>query len=509
MQVSTAVYERPSNPVASPTSRRLEFGFEALLVSLLALVVLVFAMQPMADPDIYWHLRNAQTMVATGSWPRQDSFAYTTAGMPWIDHEWLAELPFYLVFQAGGATGLFLLTAVLLGFIFLGIYLLARRESGNPLAAWVLTLVSVVLGTVSYGPRTLLFGWVCLVCELLLLARFEESRRTGDSAGRALWLLPALFLFWVNLHGSWLIGFVLLTFYFLCGLLEVHVGAIQGRRWQTRERRLLPAVLGVSFAALFANPYGWKLVAYPFDLAFKQKLNIAHVQEWQPLDSHTLRARVFLALLGFGFVAQIARRRTWTPHQLVFCFVGVYAACMHTRFLFLAAILSVPCFARDLACRPRTPPRESRGLLHLCLLGLAVFSAGRMYHFRKAGISETTGYPAQALPFLRSFRPQGPLFNEYLWGGYLEFYAHNIPVFIDSRVDIFERRGTFQDYLDVLELKKTLAVLDKDRIRYVLFSRDSSLAYFLEQLPSWKIDYQDKTTILFERSGLGSANAGR
>ena len=81
-------------------------------------------------------------------------------------------------------------------------------------------------------------------------------------------------------------------------------------------------------------------------------------------------------------------------------------------------------------------------------------------------------------------------------------FAPNLPIFIDSRVDIFERRGVFQDYLDVLELKKTLAVLEKDKIRYVLFSRDSSLAYFLEQLPAWKIDYQDKTTILFERNDL-------
>ncbi len=502
MQVAATVHEQAEMSLAPARLRSRGFGFEALLVSLLALIVFVFALRPMADPDIWWHIRNAQTMLASHKWIRSDTYAYTTVGMPWIDHEWLAELPFSLAFRAGGTYGLFVLTALLLGCIFGGVYLLARKEAGSPLAAWTLTLVAVVLGTVSYGPRTLLFGWVCLVCELLLLAWFEHGRRAGASTSQGLWLLPVLFALWINLHGSWLIGIVVLAVYISCGLFEVDLGAIQGTRWRPHERRLLLLVLAGSLLALLFNPYGYELIAYPFDLAFKQTLNVAHVQEWQPLDSRTLRARVFLGLLGFGFAAQVARRRIWAPHQLAFCFLGVYAALVHTRFLFLAAILSVPCFARDLALKPRVQRRSERTLLHLCLLGLAIVSTARVYHFRKVALFDNAGYPARALPFLRRFQPQGPLLNDYLWGGYLEMFAPNLPVFIDSRVDIFERRGVFQDYLDVLELKKTLAVLDKDKIRYVLFSRDSSLAYFLEQLPAWKIDYQDETTILFERSDL-------
>ena len=461
----------------------------------------------MADPDIYWHLRDAQFMATGHRWIRHDMFAYTTAGMPWIDHEWLAELPFYAAFHLGGTHGLFWLTTALLGLIFAGVYLLARKSSGSPLAAWIVTVAAIVLGTVSYGPRTLLFGWICLVLLLLLLARFEKSRKAGDAIAekRTLWLIPPLFALWINLHGSWLIGLTLLAVYVGCGLFEVHLGAIHGRRWRAEERRLLLVLLGCSMAALFLNPYGWRLTAYPFDLAFNQKLNIAHVEEWQALDSHTIRARVFFALLGGGFVAQLVRRRAWAPYQLAFCFTGIYAALLHTRFLFLAAILSLPLFAEDLAWEPHPPARKDKSLLRLSLLGLAVVSTIRISQSRMAVVSETAGYPTQALPFLRSFHPQGPVLNDYLWGGYLELYAPNIPIFIDSRVDIFERRGIFRDYLEILEMKNTLAILERDRIRYVLFTRDSPLAYFLKQLPAWKIDYEDGTTVLLERIGSPSA----
>ena len=75
-------------------------------------------------------------------------------------------------------------------------------------------------------------------------------------------------------------------------------------------------------------------------------------------------------------------------------------------------------------------------------------------------------------------------------------------MFIDSRVDIFEYNGTLRDYLDVIHLKDSLAVLDKYSIRYVLFERDAPLPYLLKATNRWKIDYEDETTTLLERKNV-------
>ena len=78
--------------------------------------------------------------------------------------------------------------------------------------------------------------------------------------------------------------------------------------------------------------------------------------------------------------------------------------------------------------------------------------------------------PYRPLNYLQHFQPQGPVFNDCLWGGYLIWNVRNIPVFIDSRIDIYEYNGVFADYLDALGIKNTLEILNKYHIRYVLLS---------------------------------------
>ena len=78
----------------------------------------------------------------------------------------------------------------------------------------------------------------------------------------------------------------------------------------------------------------------------------------------------------------------------------------------------------------------------------------------------------------------------------------NIPVFIDSRIDIYEYNGVFADYLDAMGDKNTLEILDKYHIRYVLYRQESAVAYLLLHNSGWKARYQDGTTVLLERTAM-------
>jgi len=103
---------------------------------------------------------------------------------------------------------------------------------------------------------------------------------------------------------------------------------------------------------------------------------------------------------------------------------------------------------------------------------------------------------------LQQIHTAGRVFNDCLWGGFLIWNARDIPVFIDSRIDIFEYNGVFADYLDALGITNTLEILDKYGIRYVLFRRESAVAYLLMHNPGWKVAYQDETAVLLERIAL-------
>ena len=472
------------------------FSLPVLLGVVVAITVFILSATPMTDPDIGWHLRDAQYQLHTMEFLHHDQWAFTTLGAPWIDHEWLAELPFYAGWHILGADGLAVVTWFELECIFLGVYLLAYRYTRDAMAACLVTVAGVFLGTVSFGPRTLLAGWIALVIELLILQRYEQKR------GRSLWALPLLFMVWINAHGSWMIGLSVLFAFAVSNLLDVDLGALQGTAWTKAERRQVAIVFGLCVAALFVNPYGWHLVGYPLDLAFRQKLNIANVQEWQSLDFRSLRARILLGVCGLSLLSQLVRRRAWSPFALCLLGIGLYSAFSYTRFLFLAAILVLPLLAQDFSGWLRSSSAPPRRLVNAAVM-VAMLIAGISIHGRRAArfpsVEEGT-FPVKALPYLASFKPVGRVFNDYNWGGYLEWHARGLPIFVDSRVDIFERSGAFADYLNAIQLKDSFAILDKYQIRYVLFRQDTPLVYLLRHSPAWKIDYEDTTTILMERA---------
>ena len=125
-----------------------------------------------------------------------------------------------------------------------GVLLLCYRRSGQISASWLATWIAVLLAAINIGPRTILFGWLCFLAEMLLLESFRRGRDR-------LWLLVPLFALWVNLHGTWLIGLVFFALYFGSGLFEGSWGSIEAVRWTPRQQRKLVAVGVASVAALF------------------------------------------------------------------------------------------------------------------------------------------------------------------------------------------------------------------------------------------------------------------
>ncbi len=489
-------------------------SFLAVLILVMIGVQFLYSMYKpdMNDPDIWWHMRNAQYLFQHHQLPRVDMYSFTVAGHPWISHEWLSEVPFYLIYQAFGLVGLKSLTFFLLDAIFLLLLYLSYQESRNFKAGVAACCYSTFLATVSFGPRTILFGYLYLLVLLIILQRF---RQRGSAP---LWAVPILFGLWVNTHGSWSLGLILFFVVVASGLVGGTWGRIESVKWTPAQLRKLVVTGVASVAALFVNPFGWRLVFYPFDLAFRQKLNISHVAEWVSVDFHDLRGKMVLALVLGLLVSTLVRNRRWNLGVVLALLFGVYCGLTYIRFLFLLGILSAPVVAVALDFIRRYRPDADNRKLNLVaialLLGVMVVFWPREAKVR-ASVEES--YPAGVLPYLKAHPPQGNVLNFYLWGGYLEWNDPDMKEFIDSRVDIFEYAGVLKDYLDLLGADEWQhrpdAVLDRYKIRYVLFPAPDSenplhkagqLASLLEHDPGWKILYRDKVCVLLEKTAPAS-----
>ena len=58
------------------------------------------------DPDLWWHIKVGQDILATHRWPTVDPYSFTVAGHPWIAYEWLGDVLLAWVAKTGGLLGL-------------------------------------------------------------------------------------------------------------------------------------------------------------------------------------------------------------------------------------------------------------------------------------------------------------------------------------------------------------------------------------------------------------------
>jgi hypothetical protein len=468
---------------------------------LLAAVIFGFSVKQIAEPDIWWHLRNATYLFQHHSLPRVDTYSFTAAGSPLLDFEWLSEVPFFLGFKSMGLQGVLTVYFAVLVLIYAGVYFRSCRAGADCKNATVATLLSIFLGVVSIGPRMLLFGWLCMVGLLLVLDRFQRT-------GRGLWLVPLLFALWINLHGSWVFGMVVLTLTTASGLVEGEWGLVVARRWTPGQLKKLLLALAASLAALFVNPFGYKLVLYPFDLLFRQQSMMKHVDEWQSVDFSTGNGKLALMTILALLASALFSSRRWRLDEVLLTAFALWAALSHGRFLFFAGLILVPILAPRLALFPPYERELDKPWLNAGIMA-AVVGALVLFFPSAKNLQQKVDeeYPRAALGFMQRQHLDGRIFNHYVWGGYMEWNAPELKPMIDGRVDIFVYKGVFDDFVKATAIKDSLGILDQYQVDYALLTPAQPLTYLLEHSSGWRPIYTDKVAVVFEREPAPAATA--
>ncbi len=472
------------------------FSFPMLLGGLLVSAVFALGRNGLSDPDIWLHLLNAEHLLTTHQVPRIEVYSFTAGGLPWMNPEYLAEVPYYLAWHALGLVGIKALSLLLLEVIFLGLLYICWKESGNIKGAALACYGVAFLGTVTFGPRTILFGYSYMVLLLIVLQRF---RMRGKAP---LWLLPPLFCLWINTHGSWLLGLTVFGITIAGGLVDGNWGKIEAVRWSTAQLRKLLVTMGACIVALFINPYGLRLVFYPFELPTRQKVAVEHVAEWVSVDFHTARGKVVLILLVVLILGALLSQYRWKLHELGLVLFALYAGLTYVRFLMLAAILIAPVLAQLFRIVPPYQREIDKPLLNaLFMAGMVLFIVSVFPSAAKLQQSIDKDFPTDILPYLKSQPLSGRVLNSYVWGGYLCWNDRNFRDFIDSRADIFVYAGVLQDYINFLGWENSTAILNKYKIKYVLVGSKEGVSELLRRDRNWKEVFNGPTSALFERVG--------
>jgi len=480
------------------------FSFPIMLASLLVGSVFAAVRGFRVDPDLWWHIKVGDSILATHHWPTIDMYSFTVTGQPWLAYEWVGEVLLAVAQRIGGISGLEVVLVVLASAVVLSLYGLAALCSGNSKAGFVAASILLPLATVSFTLRPQMLGYLFLILTLIALERLRQGKRA------ALWFVPLLMLLWVNTHGSWIVGLGTIFVYWISGLFDFRAGSLEATRWPEKDRRVIACVFLLSLIAVPMTPYGTRIAASPFEFAFSLPLNSAHITEWEPMPFDLAGGKLFLALFLAVILLQVACQFRWRVEQLVLFLFGAMMACLHVRFLLIFLPFFAPLLAVMLSRWMRRYNRNKDKFVLNAGLILCV-AAGMIRYFPKAAELRqqvARQFPVVAIKYLEEHPVPGPMYNSYGFGGYLIWSrgpAHK--VFIDGRGDVYERGGVLGDYLHIANLMPgALSVLDEYDIQSCLIQRDEALATALSSSPRWKRIYFDNVSALFVRARTDEAH---
>jgi hypothetical protein len=481
--------------------------FVAVLTAVL--VFLMTARTPL-DSDLFWHLRAGLDSLQSLHPVMVDTYSYTRAGSPWVNHSWLGQVLIALAYRGSGWIGLSTLVAAL---AMISMMLIYRRMSGPPLWRAFLVIFAVMVAAPVWSPRPQIFS-LCLLVILDDLLERKFSRHVTWSG------VILLFIFWSNLHGGYILGLIL--------LLSRGVGEIidrwAGRAPDPSNRYILEpfglAMVGFLVAAI--NPNGTAMWGIPFQTVGVGMLQNA-IPEWGSADFHDLTQQPFMwmliGLLGaLGLADRPARGRDLSKVS-IFCAMGLVARRNFAPFALLALpLLSflgwiiISRWINRLRVRPKfggmnsEPPVWIQRTTNLVVFGVLVFAAmGKVYfvsHPAVVGIYLKEGYPAGAVEFLHMSYPDGPtdgnLFSTYAWGGYLTWDLPEFQVFVDGRTDLYGDE-VIGEWLDIMGGKPGWEELLADHnVSLVLLEPGQPLVRELTE-KGWQYMFKDETAVILER----------
>jgi hypothetical protein len=468
-----------------------------------------------ADPDLWGHIVFGRGILSSGHLTRIDPYSYSATGHAWNDHEWLSEVVLALSYSAMGVIGLklmkFICTTITIILIALG-----QAETGATVNT---QFVVLIVTAIALGPqlqfRPQLFTFIFLAATLWMLAR--------DNYGRParLWLMVPIMVLWVNFHGGFFIGLVILALY---TVVATGRDVVEGRGW--RRGLKLAGITMAAGAATLATPYGlenWRAVAHTLDNSMTRGL----VMEWEPLlvvmsiSAHSARSVWLLYGVILGLMGALGIAFVLTPYGgdlplVTVAALMIAAAFTSVRNMALAVIAVSGPLTRHLMLvlrrrgdfqAPTAPSRQSRGnQIVMALIAIAVLIETGLFSPR---LNEGIRYPAGAVAFMHARGLSGNILCDFNWGEYLIFHsAPKSKVFMDSRYDLVYPSKVIQDYVDFyFGLPGAKRVMDSYPHDFILIPPQSAAWPVVNASKDWRLIYRDQDAGLFARADSPAARA--
>lgn len=478
-----------------------------LILAMISIVLYSFS-EGINGNDFWWHIKIGEWIVKNKAVPTTDIFSWygVANNFEWTAHEWLADIIFYLIYSTFGEEGMYIFSLTLAYVMMFLMFGKCKKyiEINYLIGGLFFALYAITTSFFFYG-RPHVFSYLLLYFELDFLYDFQNNPKS-----KKIYFIPVLAVLWSNLHGgSANLSYIVCFIFLVANLFNFNIGRVKSVRFEKKELRKLVVILIVTIFCILINPIGMRVLSYPY-INMSDTVSMSYIYEWQAPDAKLFSDLIFcflpIAIMSIGIFCE---KKEIAFIDVLIMLVFLFLFFRSIRFIMLWYVAAVfYAFKYVPFMKIKDITKSSERIVLRAVIGFLLISIGinvvEIYNtYREEGLISRV-ISDEIVEIVKQDSPNR-IFNDYNLGEALIY--NDIPVFFDSRADLYSQDNLLSDGISFMRLEK---INEMEQNAYVevdelieKYQFDAILILQIRPLYAYIISHPEKFEKVYEDETIG------
>ena len=485
----------------------------------------------------------------------------------WVDNDlyythshWLFDIAIYLIYNAFGFDGIYITTILFTIFTTLALFLFLCKRDKSPVISFFITIMLIFFIRSAFTARSQIVSFVCFIIEIFCLEEYIESNKKKYA-----FTLIMLSVIVANFHAAtWplililFIPYIAASFSNAISTKNIYTTCIKHLKKKIKKlpkdsekiqvyekdikdyeklieknqnkfadykiikkdnyntKNLIILMIIIVFTGLLTpthgTPYTYILKSMFGKSNFENNLSIDYISEMQPTIPLNSLAFILFTTIFISFLTFLP---TKIKSEHGFLIAGLYImALSSSRYIYLLVFIgsfvlnNLIVQATNLLIKDDIKALEKLFSNSICriitIIFISIFSTYMFLGNSSCDYIDEIDYPVSAVEFIKENLDYKniKIYNSYNNGSYL--MLNDIPVFIDSRLDVycseFNDTDIFFDYIQASTGNKNYTeIFDKYGFSHILLQITDKEQQYICKDPNYKVIHEDDYYILYEK----------
>ena len=510
--------------------------------------------------DTFFNIAIGKDILTNGI-DMKEHFCWVNDDLDYCYSHWAFDIIIYLIYYSFSFKGIYIFTIILSILINITLFVLLSKRTKSPIISFIITLITAYIVRPAFTARSQIISFLCFIIEIYCIEEFIETNKK-----RYAFAIFIQSLIVANFHAAtWPLVLVLFMPYVAPACLNLlsqkniykyiikklnkkiqklpkdspkielyqkdindyerlsnsppskfsNYKAIRKENYNFKNLIILIIIVALSglITPIHGTPYTYILKSMLGPSNFEHHASIDYIDEMKPIVPAANLTFLVFSILFIGFLAFVPSKLK-TEHGFLVLGLSIMAL-VSARYSYLLAFLGayalsdILTYTVNLLISDDIEILENFAATPLGIIVLLCFSilitTNNLLEQSHYDYVDKSDYPIEAVEYIKNNLEYDKIriFNSYNNGSYL--MLNNIPVFIDSRLDVycseFNDTDIFYDFINVSTGKIYYeTIFTKYDFTHILISTKTPLYNYISNDSNYNILHENEFYVLFERT---------